>query len=214
MGGNALEAAERAGKPINLLALKRARDYQQANVDAVSGAAKVSEAAGVELYSFAGAGRAFGGRAGRARQLVEQAKAEKRLPADAPVTAETIGIAGASSGEAKILADAVRKVQSRNARLSDENLLKGFGNNGGEEYLSYMLTSESLVIEGGQPWEDWNAKMHSRLEKIQSADGSWTGHHCITSPVFCTAAVLQTLTVERDIGRLRAATSSREAAAK
>jgi hypothetical protein len=40
--------------------------------------------------------------------------------------------------------------------------------------------------------------MHGRLQKIQNGDGSWTGHHCITSPVFCTAAVVQCLTTDRD----------------
>ena len=61
-----------------------------------------------------------------------------------------------------------------------------------------MLTSESLLITGGEQWQKWNTKMHERLQKIQSPDGSWTGHHCITSPVFCTAAALQCLTAERD----------------
>jgi hypothetical protein len=40
--------------------------------------------------------------------------------------------------------------------------------------------------------------MHGRLQKIQNANGSWTGLHCITSPVFCTAAVVQCLTTDRD----------------
>ena len=40
--------------------------------------------------------------------------------------------------------------------------------------------------------------MHTRLEKIQRDDGSWTGLHCITGPVFCTAAVLQCLTADQD----------------
>ncbi len=40
--------------------------------------------------------------------------------------------------------------------------------------------------------------MHVRLEKIQDPRGSWSGQHCITSPVFCTAAVVQCLTTDRD----------------
>ncbi len=88
-------------------------------------------------------------------------------------------------------------------RLSDEQLLKGFGNNGGEEFLSYLMTSESLVILGGEKWTKWNSSMHRRLARIQSNDGSWTGHHCITSPVFCTAAVVQTLHVDNDRELLR-----------
>jgi hypothetical protein len=81
--------------------------------------------------------------------------------------------------------------------------LSGFGNNGGEEFLSYMLTSESLVLQGGDAWPKWKQKMHTRMAKIQIANGSWTGHHCITSPVFCTAAVVQCLTADRDEELLR-----------
>ena len=86
---------------------------------------------------------------------------------------------------------------------NDEALLTGFGNNGGEEYLSYLMTSESLVITGGKAWKQWDEKMHRRLRKIQSSNGSWTGHHCITSPVFCTAAVVQCLNTYRDADMLR-----------
>ena len=76
--------------------------------------------------------------------------------------------------------------------------MSGFGNNGGEEFLSYMMTSESMVINGGEKFGKWQTKMVERLEKIQNPNGSWSGHHCITSPVFCTAAVVLTLTVEKD----------------
>ena len=44
--------------------------------------------------------------------------------------------------------------------------------------------------------------MHGRLKKVQNKDGSWSGHHCITSPVFCTAAVVQCLTTDRDAATL------------
>ena len=77
-------------------------------------------------------------------------------------------------------------------------VLKGFGNNGGEEFLSYLLISESLVILGDEQWAKWNDKMHGHLQKIQNKVGNWTGHHCITSHVFCTAAVVQCLTADRD----------------
>ena len=45
--------------------------------------------------------------------------------------------------------------------------------------------------------------MNTRMAKIQIANGSWTGHHCITSPGFCTAAVIQCLTADRDSELLR-----------
>lgn len=80
----------------------------------------------------------------------------------------------------------------------DEALLAGFGNNGGEEFLSYMLASESMVIMGEKDWAPWYDRMSGRLSKVQNPDGSWSGHHCITSPVFCTAAVVQTMLADRD----------------
>ena len=82
--------------------------------------------------------------------------------------------------------------------LNDDAVLQGFGNNGGEEFLSYMMTSESLAHAGGEDWSAWYEKMNERLSAIQNGDGSWSGHHCITSPVFCTAAVIMTMTADRD----------------
>lgn len=90
------------------------------------------------------------------------------------------------------------------SRLDDEKMLAGFGNTGGEEYVSYMLTSEALVITGGEAWEKWNTSMQEKLPTIQHADGSWSGLHCIVGPAFCTAAVLQCLTAEEDADLLAA----------
>jgi hypothetical protein len=101
-------------------------------------------------------------------------------------------------GVAGGLAAAYSASDVQSGRLQEEELLRGFGTNGGEEFLSYMQTSEALVIEGGAAWGEWKASMLARLGKVQSPDGSWTGHHCITSPVFSTSAVLQTLTADRD----------------
>ena len=33
---------------------------------------------------------------------------------------------------------------------------------------------------------------------LKNPDGSYSGHHCISSPVFCTAAVIQCVTTDRD----------------
>ena len=78
------------------------------------------------------------------------------------------------------------------------------GTRGGEEYLSYMLHAESLVLEGSDRRPAWRTQMASSFEKVQASDGCWTGHHCITSPAFCTAAVIQCLTADRDAALLSA----------
>ena len=194
----ALEIAAANGKQVDKKILEKARDYQKGNFDAKTGKADASSAAGVELYSFNGSLRANAADAQEAQSRVDEAKAEGKLPANAVVSEDSLRVAGVATGSVRKLVDAANQNEAQLNRLDDEELLKGFGNNGGEEYLSYLMTSESLVIAGGKKFDKWNGKMAQRLEKVQNGDGSWSGHHCITSPVFCTAAVVQCLTTEND----------------
>jgi hypothetical protein len=195
---SALELAASSGKQVDEVVLAKARSYQKGNFDAKSGRADASAAAGVELYAFNGA---FRGNASEARQagvVIDAAKASGALAKDAEVSAENLQIAGVAEPQARVLAEADVQNRAQMARLSDEQLLSGFGNNGGEEFLSYLMTSETLLIAGGDKFHEWQDKMQGRLAKIQNADGSWSGHHCISSPVFCTAAVVQCLAADQD----------------
>ncbi len=203
VGCSALEWAVAAGKTVDMDALDRARGHQKDNFNAETGRASAEDSAGIELYAFAGSQRAAASEAGAARQIIEEAKREGRLEADAEYTEENLRLVGIEAPKATILADSFAQSMAQLALLDNEQLLSGFGNNGGEEFLSYMLTSESLVLQGGDAWPKWKQKMHTRMAKIQIANGSWTGHHCITSPVFCTAAVIQCLTADRDEELLR-----------
>ncbi len=83
------------------------------------------------------------------------------------------------------------------ARLDDPQFVAGFGSNGGEEFLSHSNIGESLVVKGGEAWKKWDAKMTRNLNRIQNADGTWTGHHCITGRTFCTSSALMVLMVDR-----------------
>ncbi|HRT54199.1 MAG TPA: hypothetical protein P5291_08950, partial [Flavobacteriales bacterium] len=83
-----------------------------------------------------------------------------------------------------------------------DNVISGFGNNGGEEFLSFLQTGESLIINKDESWKNWYGSTTARLVEIQNPDGSWNGHHCITSPVFCTATSLLILSVNNDIEQL------------
>lgn len=198
LGCSALELAQAAGKKISQETLERAREYQAGNYDSKTQKADAKAAAGVELYAFASSQRASAPEAREANDLIEDAVGKGRLQKNAEVSADNLRKLGITRDKAESLARAYSSNQLQLNRIDDEALLKGFGNNGGEEYLSYMLTSESLVLAGGEKWRTWNDKMHQRLEKIQNPGGAWTGHHCITSPVFCTAAVIQCLTADRD----------------
>jgi hypothetical protein len=200
LGCSALEIAQANGKDVDKSRLAKAREYQKQQVDVSSGraVAKTETAAGVELYAFNSALRGNASEAREAESLIQEAKDRGKLPASATVTQDNLRQLGLGGGVAQRLTKAVELNDKQIERLDDENLLAGFGNNGGEEYLSYLLTSESLVIAGRDKFHQWNDKMHGRLQKIQNTDGSWSGHHCITSPVFCTAAVVQCLTTDRD----------------
>jgi hypothetical protein len=85
-------------------------------------------------------------------------------------------------------------------KLADAKFVSGFGNNGGEEFLSYLTLAEALCAKGGKEWEDWKTKTSLTIRSAQNADGGWSGHHCITGRTFCTGAALLVLTVGRDPG--------------
>lgn len=82
-------------------------------------------------------------------------------------------------------------------RLDDPAFVSGFGSNGGEEFLSYMNISESLVLRGGEDWTRWDQGLAANMGRVQNEDGSWSGHHCITGRTFCTSAALLTLMADR-----------------
>ena len=71
---------------------------------------------------------------------------------------------------------------------------KAFGGAGGEEYLTFHLLTEMLMQEGGERWKIWYRIVRDKLIKVQNRDGSWTGHHCITSRTFSTACAMMVLT--------------------
>lgn len=82
-------------------------------------------------------------------------------------------------------------------RMHDSRYLDGFGSDGGEEYLSFMLVGDVLNANDAQEGRDWNQRMVARVAGKQNADGSWSGHHCITDPVFCTATALMAILGDR-----------------
>ena len=203
VANGALEMAVAAGREVDQEALERSREYQKGNVDAASGEVRTEAAAGVSLYSIASSQRASAPAARDAMERIDAAKRRGELDEDADVTVDNLKKAGFGERKAEELFESYRQNEATKKLLSDDRVLSGFGNNGGEEFLSYMMTSESLVVTGDNEWDKWHGRMNQLFARIQNPDGSWSGHHCITSPVFCTAAVILTMTADRDADFLR-----------
>jgi hypothetical protein len=51
--------------------------------------------------------------------------------------------------------------------------MEGFGSNGGEELISYLMTGESILLQGGEEWKKWYESMSKKIITIQKKDGSW-----------------------------------------
>lgn len=199
LANNALEGAKDMGANVDDKALERSRNYQKQNYDVKTNSAVTGKAAGVMLYSVSSSARASAKEAGEAKKAIEKAKKEGKLDQKAAVNEANLEKAGLSKTEAQKYATAYKIKDAAATRAQDADVVSGFGNNGGEEFLSYLMTGESLIIGGNNDWKTWYEKMSGRLVQIQNTDGSWNGHHCITSPVFCTATCLLILSIDKDI---------------
>ncbi len=202
LANNALESAEHKGVQVDKVVLKRSRDYQRGNYDANSGSVNTEKGAGIVLYSVTGSARASAKQARKVREAVKNARREGKIKEDDKVTDEVLMEIGFDEEEAEEYFGAYQVYESSKDTAQEDNVMQGFGNNGGEEFLSYLQTGESLIINQDKTWKDWYENISGRLVSIQNNDGSWNGHHCITSPVFCTATTLLTLSINNDIDKL------------
>ena len=187
---SALEAAEHNGADIDEIALERARDYQKNNYNPATGDVKTDKGAGIVLYSVSGSVRSSAKAARKVREEMEEAKKEGQLEEEAEVSVENLMKLGYTRQEAMRYSTSFEVYESSKNKAQDNAVMTGFGNNGGEEFLSYLQTGESLVVNNDESWEEWYRNTSNRLMSIQNENGSWNGHHCITSPVFCTATTL------------------------
>ncbi|HMJ68747.1 MAG TPA: hypothetical protein VK508_07620 [Cyclobacteriaceae bacterium] len=199
---NSLEAAEEQEIIVDAEALKKAKSFQTGNYNARTGEAKTDMGAGVVLYAVSGSSRSAAKEARKVREEMDRAKKDGRLPANAPASAENLEKIGFKQSESREAATAYEVYESAKVQAQRDDVMSGFGNNGGEEFLSYLQTGEGMVINKDDLWTKWYDNVSGRLLTIQNNDGSWNGHHCITSPVFCTATCLLILSVNNDVDRL------------
>jgi len=198
LANNALESAGDIGRQIDSAVLIRVYKYQNSNFDINTNSVLTGKAAGVMLYGLSSTTRASAKESKRARDIIEKAKKEGKIKDD-KVNEDNLREAGVSTTDAKELVTAFSINQASKDQAVREDVMAGFGNNGGEEFMSFLMTGESMLMQGGNEWKKWYDMMSVKLVNIQNADGSWNGHHCITRPVFCTATCLLILSIHNDM---------------
>jgi hypothetical protein len=133
----------------------------------------------------------------KATELKAKAKQGSKPMAQSPDVPTKAQIDAAEAEASSATRAAMDSERALTTRLADQRFVAGFGNNGGEEFLSYLLISETLVQNGGAEWDRWDAAITQLVGKVQNEDGSWVGHHCITGRTFVTAAALLVLLGDR-----------------
>ncbi|MCX6275295.1 MAG: hypothetical protein NTV09_08810 [Bacteroidetes bacterium] len=201
---NALETARDQGMKVDDEKLEQAKNYQKNNFDIKTNKAETMDGAGVMLYSLSSTTRSSAKEAREAKDFVEKAKREGKVADSAPVSVDALKKSGLSESEALRYGTAYEINQAAKKQVQRDDVMEGFGSNGGEEFLSYLQTGEGLIMSKDNDWKKWYNNITGRLVKIQNDDGSWNGHHCITSPVFCTATALLILSVNNDVQQLMA----------
>jgi hypothetical protein len=194
----ALNSAARSGAKVSQRALDKDQKQNLGGLDIAKGdftapASPTAEpsSAGVSLYretsKLNGLSENWKSNLER-KKKAETVIADESAPAQAKEQAQTDLDKIASDDKAAQVA-----VQAVAGKLSNDRFVAGFGNNGGEEFLSYMNVSEGLRSRGGKEWDQWKPKMQTTVCNAQNDDGSWSGNHCITGRTFCTSAALLTL---------------------
>jgi len=194
----ALNTAWAAGAKVDLAALEKDHLQNATGLDRATGAVAAGGAvgdAGVEIYRYAsklGGMTSFNlNNAGRRVDLEKAAQAPASTPEQKQQAEQEIAKIDKADADQKVLLKQVSE------RAGEKGFVSGFGNNGGEEFISYMNIGEALRNKGGDEWTKWDTSMTKTLHDAQNADGSWAGHHCITGRTFCTASALMVLMTDR-----------------
>ena len=194
-----MEIAQASGAEVDDKVLQQLRSEVAENIDLATGRRKTVYPPGVELYDLAIAMWANSFRAREAAGLVEFEPKKRQKPQEQyDELVELLVDAGVEKPRAEKLSLSVFQNQWHIGRLGNRKMLAGFGSLGGEELVSYALIGEALAVAGGDEFDKWHETLYAQLARVQNADGSYYGHHCILSPVYNTAASISALSVAQD----------------
>ncbi len=202
MSTMALESAEMAGASVTPSKLEQSRSYQKSNYNKQTGTAKTEDGAGIMLYALSSSVRGAAKEARNIREIFEEAKQKGLLEKTAAISVKNLEKIGYSKTISQKMNTAYQVYESAKIKAQEKEVMQGFGNNGGEEFVSFLQTGESLILNKDSSWKTWFENIGGKMLTIQNNDGSWNGHHCITSPAFCTATCLLILSIENDFNSL------------
>jgi len=194
MAVKGLNRAVQNGVNVNESIRKRAESMSRKSYDKKNGSFAPDGSAGVELYAAASTLSEIQDSVTTnkiKRQDVERSLKASTDPQQQSKFKKELAEMDAVSDE---LASAQEQVVER---LQDDQFIAGFGTNGGEEFLSYLNIGESLILKGGEAWEEWDKAITENMTRTQDDDGAWKGKHCITGGTFCTSSALLVLMVDR-----------------
>ncbi|MCI5058744.1 MAG: hypothetical protein MRY83_21710 [Flavobacteriales bacterium] len=204
LANNALEFATHKGAWVEEDIFEKSKDYHKSNFDLSSNNIKTADGAGVMLYAVSSTVRATAKEAKKAKSLIALAKTKGVLEDHEGVSTENLLKCGLSDNKAYRLNTAFQIYSAAKRRTMETKVQNGFGNNGGEEFLSHLQAGESFAMVEEPEWSDWFDNMSNQLHSAQKPEGYWQGHHCITSPVFCTATCILILSMHSDYDMLAA----------
>lgn len=193
----ALNSAWGAGAKVDIEVLKKDHRQNAVGLDRKTGVVAASSVgdAGVEIYRYAsklgGMTRFSDNNEGRRDELQKVVASPSAAPEVKEASKKELATIKRADEDKAVLLNQVAE------QVKDKAFVAGFGNNGGEEFLSFINIGEALHAKGGKDWIEWEKQMSESIAKEQNEDGSWAGKHCITGRTFCTATALMVLMSDR-----------------
>src|SRR5690606_39179383 len=136
---NALESAAKNGVDVDEIALKKSVDYQMSNVSEDQKTVNPADGAGVLLYSVSSIGRASAETTKSIKTRLAKAKKEGKIQTDS-LTMVNMMDAGYTQTEALKNQTYINANSTAMNMSQKDDVMRGFGSNGGEEYYSYLQT--------------------------------------------------------------------------
>lgn len=193
----ALNTAWAAGAKVDIKTLEKDHSQNAEGLDRATGKVATTAVgdAGVDIYRYAsklgGMSRFSINNSKRRNQLETKLSSSDSNEQDKEAAKKELAEIDRADADQSVLLKQVAN------QVKNDGFVAGFGNNGGEEFISFMNIGEALHAQGGNDWLEWQKKMNKSIAIAQNIDGSWAGQHCITGRTFCTSSALMVLMSDR-----------------